>query len=418
MTLTGLWRNVDFLKLWFAQTVSGLGSLMGALGFVAVLGLGASPFQMGLLGAFGLLPALMFGLVAGVWVDRLPRRPILIVADFGRAALLASIPLAWIIDSLTIEQLYVVSFGTGLMRVFLDIAYRSYLPSLVPRGNLIEANSKLSASGSVVEAVGFSAGGWIAQFLGSITVAVFDAVTFFVSGIVFSTIRKQEPARENTSERRSMRREIAEGLAFVWKDGILRAIAGSTAFTGFTDGVMTALWLIYFVEELGIQPGVVGTIAGVGGVASIGGAAYARRVTRKFGIGPTIVVGHGITAIAFFLVPAASGPVWLAVAFLVAAQLADAPWTVFEINETSLKQAITPGNMLGRVSASNEVLHLSTALVGLLAAGILGEIIGVRVTMVIGGVFGVLAVVVLAVSPVLRTRELPETATEEKKSLP
>ena len=412
MIFTGLWRNVNFMKLWFAQTVSELGSKMGALGFVAVLALGASPFQMGLMGAFRVLPALMFGLVAGVWVDRLPRRPILIVADFGSAALLASIAFAWAIDRLTIEHLYVVGFGTGLTSVFFEVAYRSYLPSLVPRGDLVEANSKLSTSEAVVETTGFSAGGWIAQILGSITVVVFDAITFFVSGITLLTIRKHEFTPERTSERRSIRREIVEGLTFVWKDGVLRAIAGSSILGGFAMGVMITLWLLYGVEELGIQPGVLGTIAAVGGVTSLGGAVYARRITEKFGIGPTMVVTQAIAAVLFFMIPAASGPVFIAATFLVINQFGDAPGIIYGINETSLRQAITPRNMLGRVNASNQIVRLGGSLVGSLAAGILGEIIGLRATMVVGGVFAVLGVIVLAVSPVLKIAELSEAVEE------
>jgi len=412
MIFTGLWRNVNFMKLWFAQTVSELGSKMGALGFVAVLALAASPFQMGLIGAFRVLPALMFGLVAGVWVDRLPRRPILILADFGSGALLASIVVAWAIDRLTIEHLYVVGFGTGLTSVFFQVAYRSYLPSLVPRGDLIEANSKLSTSEAVVETTGFSAGGWIAQILGSITVVVFDAITFFVSGIALLTIRKHGPVPEKTSEQPSIRREIVEGLSFVWKDGILRAIAGSTIFSGIGMGMVFTLWLLFGVEELGIQPGVLGTIAAVGGVTSLGGAVYAQRVTKKFGIGPTMVVTHALAAVSFFLIPAASGPVFIAATFLVINQFGDAPGVIYGINETSLKQAITPLNMLGRVNASSHVVGLSGTLVGSLAAGILGEMIGLRATIVVGGVFVLLGVVVLVVSPVLKTKELPEAVED------
>jgi predicted MFS family arabinose efflux permease len=378
MRLAGLWRNVNFTKLWFAQTVSELGSKMGALGFVAVLALGASPFQMGWLGTFRLLPALMFGLVAEVWVDRLPRRPILIVADFGSAALLASIAIAWAIDRLTIEHLYVVTFGTGLSSVFFGVAYRSYLPSLVPRDDLIEATSKLLTSEAVVETTGFSAGGWIAQILGSITVVVFDTITFLVSGIAFLTIRKHEPVPEKTSERRSIRREIVEGLRFVWEDGILRAIAGSTILTGIGTGMAFTLWLLFGVEELGIQPGVLGTIAAVGGVTSLGGAVYAERITKKFGIGPTMVVTQALATVSFFLIPAASGPIFIAATFLVINQFGDAPEIIYLINKTNLSQAITPGNMLGRVNASSDVVGL----------------------------------IVLAAVPVLKTTELPDAVEE------
>ena len=153
-----LWQNADFLKLWSAQSVSVAGSLLGALQLTAVLALEASPVQMSLLAASGLLPALLFGLPAGAWVDRVRRRPLLIAADLGRVALLGSIPAAWALGVLRIEQLYLVAFFHGLLTIFFDVAYRSYLPSLVPREQLVEANSRLSASASVAEVGAFSLG--------------------------------------------------------------------------------------------------------------------------------------------------------------------------------------------------------------------------------------------------------------------
>ncbi len=190
---TGLWRNADFVKLWTGQTVSTLGTLMGALQLTAVLVLDASPLQMGLLAALRVAPGLIFGLAAGVWVDRLRRRPILIAADMGRAALMGSIPIAFLLGALRMEHLYLVAFGTGALTIFFDTAYRSYLPSLVPRGDLIEANSKLTASESVVEVTAFSVGGWIAQLVSAIATVTVDALSFLVSGVAIALIRKSEP---------------------------------------------------------------------------------------------------------------------------------------------------------------------------------------------------------------------------------
>ena len=173
-----LWRNADFLKLWSAQTVSVTGSLLGALQFTAILTLDASPVQMSVLTAAGVVPALLFGFVVGAWVDRLKRRPILIAADLIRMALLGSIPVAWAIDMLHIEQLYVVAFFHGFMTIFFDVAYRSYLPSLVDSRALVTANSRLSATASAAEVGAFSLGGWIAQLFSAIVVTAVDSVTF------------------------------------------------------------------------------------------------------------------------------------------------------------------------------------------------------------------------------------------------
>ena len=187
-----LWQNADFLKLWSAQTVSVAGTLLGALSFTAVLVLDASPFQMSVLMAAGSAPALLFGLFAGAWVDRVRRWPILVFADLGRMALLGSIPVAWSLDVLRIEQFYLVAFSHGLLTFFFDVAYRSYLPSLVSRQRLVEANSHLSASASVVEVGAFRLGGWIAQLFSAIAAVAVDAATYLVSGLLLIWIRTPE----------------------------------------------------------------------------------------------------------------------------------------------------------------------------------------------------------------------------------
>ena len=340
--LTGLWRSGDFVRLWVGRTMSHFGSGLGALAFVAVLMLGASPLQMGLLGAVGVAPGVMFGLGAGVWADRMRRRPILVIASIARALSLASIPAAFALDVLLMEQLYVVAFFNGVCQTFFTVSFGAYLPKMVGRGNLVEANSKLAAGGSVVETSAASVGGWIAQLATALATVVTGAFSFLVSALFFLAIRKPESAVLSTDERRSTPREVWEGLAFVFVHPVLRALAGSAIAEGLLQGGVAAVILIYGVRELGIGVGVLATIFAVGGISSFVGATYSTRVAELFGVGPVTVVGFLLFGIGTLLVALAREPIVIAGAVLVIWQLFEAPYTVYDINEVSLRQAVTP----------------------------------------------------------------------------
>ncbi|MDP6421007.1 MAG: MFS transporter [SAR202 cluster bacterium] len=380
----GLWRNPDFLKLWSAQSVSVMGSVLGALQFTAILTLDAEPLHMSALTAFGVAPALVLGVFAGAWVDRLRRRPILIATDLVRMALLGSIPVAWQLDSLSMEQLYVVAFFHGLMTMFFDVAYRSYLPSLVPSTDLVEANSKLSASAAVAEVGGFSLGGWLAQVFSAVAVAAVDAASFFVSGLLLAWIRKPEPEPASDGERPGMVGEVVIGLRFVAGNPVLRAMGVSKAAMGVGGGIFSALIVIYGIETLGFQPGVLGTIFAIGGVSSICGAMAATRVTRRVGIGKTLVLGLIIFGASGFLIPLARGPLLVAGALLAVQQLFDFAIAIYEINQVSIRQGIVSSRMLGRVNASIEVTSLGARLMGAVAAGALAEVVGLRWGLAVG----------------------------------
>ncbi|MCH8061650.1 MAG: MFS transporter [Chloroflexi bacterium] len=412
LRLTGLWRNTDFVKLWAGQTVSNFGTLMGALQFTAVLALSASPFQMGVLLAVGAAPGLLVGLVVGVWVDRLPRRPMLIAADIGRAVSLGSIPVAFVIGVLRMEQLYAVAFLNGALRTFFDIAYRSYLPSLVGRESLVEANSKLTASESVVEATAFSIGGWIVQLISAMAAVVIDALSFLVSAFFLLKIRKTEPPPDAESNRQSTIHDLSEGLRFVWGTPLLRAVTGSAIAEGMGDGIVGALWLIYGIDELGFEPGVLGTIAAVGGISAIFGATFARRITKRFGVGRTMAVGFLLYGLSMLLIPAARGPLAIAALFLIAHQLGDGAMIIYEINEMSLRQTITPDRLLGRVNASIRFVGIGTFLIGSLLGGALAEAIGLRWALAAGAGSVIIGALWLAASPIGRLKEMPTVAAD------
>jgi hypothetical protein len=408
---SSLWNNRDFLKLWAAHTTETLGSLMGALSFTAVLALEASPQQMALLAAAGTAPGLIVGLPAGVWVDRVRRRLVLVAADTGRALALASIPAAYVAGVLRMEQMYAVAFAAGLLDVFFDVAHPSFVPVVVRRDQLVEANSKMSATASVVEIGAFSISGWIVQ-LGSAMVSVaVNAATFAVSGLLLMLIRvrEAEPGPLGLRGPASLRGELVQGLRFLWRHPLLRALSVAHMLRGLSNGVIGALILLFGIRELGFAPGVLAMIFAVGGVSSLGGAFLATRLTRQFGIGPVLVAMGLFIGVAMLFIPLARGPLVLAGAFLVAQQLlGDWAWTVYDINELSLRQAVTPERVRGRVNSTVRWLSVGATFLGALLAGAAVSFVGMRWTLGLGAVTTLLATLLLALSPVRRVKDTPQ----------
>jgi MFS family permease len=406
---TGLWRNAGFVRLWIGQTISVGGSMIGktALSFTAILLLHATPFQLGILFAAGLLPGFLAGLIAGAWVDRLRRRPILIWTDIGRAVLLAVIPLAAFLGFLRIEHLYVVSFLVSILTVFFDVAYQSYLPSLIHRTELLDGNSKLSASASVAEACGFAAAGWLVQlFTAPITILI-DAISFVISAISLWLIRAPEGAAAHDIQP-NLRREIVEGLGALLHNAILRATAVCTISQEFFVGIYGALVVLYMARDLGFSPGILGTIWALGGISSLIGAVATQSATKCFGIGPAMVAGCLLSGIAMIFVPLAQGAVLTAALLLILQQLlGDCAATIYQINQVSLRQAITQERLLGRVNASAQFLGLGAMLAGSVLGGCLGEIIGVRTMLFVSGFGTVFSALWLWFSPVRGLRVTP-----------
>ncbi|MEA2593640.1 MAG: hypothetical protein QOF01_109 [Thermomicrobiales bacterium] len=410
LRLTGLWRNPDFVHLWAAQTVSIFGSLVTrtALPFVAILVLDASPFQVALIGIAELVPAFVVGLVAGAWVDRLKRRPILIAADLGRAGLVLTIPLFAFLDVLRIEHLYVVAALTSILTVFFDIAYQSYLPSLVRRDELVEGNSKLTASASVAEFGAFGIGGWLVQWLTAPYAILVDAVTFLWSAVFVSRIRRPEPPPATTEGRQPILREIVEGLRFVYRNPVLRALGSSTALFALSGRMFGAVFLFYVASDLGFKPGLLGVIFAIGGATSFIGAVTTGRITRRLGVGPALIAALPMIALGRLLVVAAADTSWLAVALLIAQQFVSDPfWTLYEISHVSVRQASTPDRWQGRMNASLQSLDFGGMLIGALLGGWLGDAIGARTTLLIASVATLLAAIPLLIPAV---RGLKETA--------
>ncbi len=415
LRVAGLWRHPDFLKLWAGETISAFGSEITnlAIPLAAVLMLQATPVQMGILKTSGVVPALAVGLFAGVWVDRLRRRPVLIWADIGRALLLATIPMGYALGLLRIEHLYAVIFLTGLLSTFFDTAYFSYLPSLVGKEHLVEGNSKLHVTSSAASIAGPALAGSLVQLATAPLVILLDALSFLASAVFLSRIRSPEPYLESPDRSRDVRGELAEGLRVVVGDPLLRAIAGSNATYNLSSNVLFAVYLLYLTRELRLEPSVVGLIFAAIGPGFLLGATLARRITERAGLGPTLVGASLLVGIANLLIPL-SGTIPMTVPLLLAAQfLAGIGGMVFSLDQLSLRQAITPDRLLGRMNATMRVISWSAAPVGALLGGGLGQVIGFRPTLFAGAAGTMLSVVWLLSSPIPALRRLPDRGANE-----
>jgi MFS family permease len=399
--MKGLWKNPDFMKLWTGQSISVFGSMVGgtAMTFVAILVLKATPFQMGLLNTLELLPAFLIGLAAGAWVDRLHRRPFLIAADFGRALVLATIPAAALFGRLTILQVYGVTVIVSILTIFFDVAYQSFLPVLVSKNELVEGNSKLSASAAVAEVGGFGLGGWLVQLLTAPFAILIDAGSFIISAVLVGQILTRE-AEIVPEETPNLRSEIVAGLREVWQQPILRACALVILIHVLSNSLYGALVVLYMSRGLGFQPGILGMTWAVGGVSSFLGAMFAPRVAGRLGLGRAMTIGLLCYGIAGLFVPLAVGANWVSVVLLVLAQLGDGFYIVYEINLVSLRQTITPGRLLGRVNGTMQFIVMGAGLVGSLLGGWMGEVVGVRLVLLIGAAGTLLGAAYLALSPV------------------
>jgi MFS family permease len=413
---TGLWRHGDFLKLWSAETISQFGSQVGqlALPLVAVISLESSPFEVAVLGTIVFLPFMLFAIPAGVWVDRLPRKPILVAGDVGRFLLLATVPLAYALDALTIWQLYAVGFTYGICTVFFDVAYQSYLPSLVTREQLMDGNSKLEISRSASQLGGPGLGGLTVQILTAPYAVLADAISFLVSGLFLVRIRtvEQIPEREPGAARPSMLREARDGLGFVLRHRNLRAIAGTTAISNFSTSLAFAVFLVYAVRTLDLSAAVIGILFSLGAIGSMIGALTARRISARLGVGPTIVTSAFVFGPAMFLVPAA--PTSFPYPFLVAGMiLFGVAGVTYNITQLSYRQAVTPERMLGRMNSVMRFIVWGVMPVGWLLGGALATSIGLRETMWIGAAIGSVCFLPVLLSPVRQLRELPEPLPDE-----
>lgn len=400
-----LWRNGEFMRLWFAQAVSRAGTAVTevALPLTAVLVLDATPGQMATLVVAGQLPNLLFGLLAGVWVDRARRRPVLVGSDLARLLLFASIPAAAALGLLTLAQLWIIAFAAATFSLFSLVASVSVLPTIVPASQLIEANSRLQATDAVVTIGGQGLGGVLVQLIGAPKALIADAASYLVSAMSLRGVARHE--RQPDRDKRSrIAGEVAEGVRELFRTPVLRAIAISAAVGAFAGAVQATVLMLYFANTLGLSPAVIGVVFASTALGSVAGAAVAGRTSRRFGVGPMIIGGAFLLGVSAVLLPLAD-VTGATVPMLVAGQfLAGLGLTVYRINQVSLRQAVTPRRLLGRVTSARTFIIFCVAPLGAILGGYLGAGIGIQPALFIAAAVMFLQVIGLVASPVRHVR--------------
>ena len=415
MTAQTLWRHGAFLRLWGGETTSQLGAQLGAIAIpvLAVILLDATEFEVGVLAAAGTAAFLVVGLPAGALIDRMLKRRVMLRADLVRAVAIGAIPLLWLLGVLEMWQLIVLATLVGVARVFFDVAYQSYIPVLVEREKIADANSKLETTSQLAGIGGPALGGALLTIVQAPVILLATAATYLVSFVMLSTIRDTEvPAPKE--QRRPLWIEIREGLAFVWNERLLRRIVACTGVGNFFFSLGMTLMPILVLRELGLSPAVLGVATGVGAVGGLLGAAASAKLTAWIGEGTIIAwsaVGFGVAGIIFAamtVVPSAlTIPVFIVAEFLVSFTV-----LVYNIAQVSFRQRICPTPLLGRMNASIRFVVWGVMPIAGLLSGIVSTSLGVVPVVWIGMLGSLLAAGFVVFSPLLRMRRLPDAAID------
>jgi len=412
---SGLWRNPEFVKLWASLTVTSYGAQITnlALPLTAALLLHATPWQMGVLVALETLPFALVSLHAGVMIDRVRKLPIVIAADIGRGAALLAIPVAAYKGGLSIEVLYAVGFICGVQNVVGGAAYQVLLAQMAGRRRLVEANAKVALGETSAALIGPGLAGALIQLVTAPFAIALGSLTFFGSALMLRRIRIPHDV-PHPGPRPTVTTEIHEGLKLVWNNRTLRSLAWLAGLWQILHHMQVAVLILFATRELGLSAGEIGLTYVFGGFGCVLASAFAQRLSARLGVGPVIVHGLALTALGWQAFGLVSGPVWLATIALGCAMLMfDFGAVLYGINYLSLRQAITPDRLLGRMTATMRFLTVAAAPLGSLAGGALATAIGLRPTLLTIGVLGLLLVAGAVVwSPVRRHREMPMVASD------
>jgi len=405
-----LMGNGDFRKLWAGETISVFGSQVTefALPLTAILTLHATPSQVGILGTARYLPFLLVTVLAGVWVDRWRRRPVLLGTNLARAALIGLVPLAAITGRLSISLLCGIAFLVGSLTVLFDLAYLSYLPTLVPRGQLADGNGKLQASQSLAGVAGPGFAGVLVQILSAPVALLLDALSYLFSAGSLWRIQGREPVPEPRTNREPWRQEVAEGLRTVFGHPCLRSLAGQGATFNALENLILTVFMLYAIRVLGLGPGTLGLVLAAGSAGALLGALSGRRTADVIGLGPALIGSMTVACLSplLFLLARDSGPGSLSLltgAFF----LHGAGVAVGNVNAVTLRQVITPGRLLGRMNASYRLLTYGAIPLGSLLGGSLASVVGLHTTLLLGATALPSALLWVVFSPV---RSLPGLA--------
>ncbi|MEU5690388.1 MFS transporter [Actinosynnema sp. NPDC020468] len=407
MTRARLLDHPEFVRFWAADSVSLVGTYVTtlALQVLAVTQLRASATELGVLGAARWLPYLLFGLVVGVLVDRHRRRPVLVGADLARAVLLGLIPLSAAVGLLGMPVLIVLVAAYGALSLVHDAAHQSFLPSLVPTAVLTEANARLEQTRSVAQTAGPLIAGWLVAAVGAPVAILVDAVSYLISGRVLAGLRT--PERTGRAPSRHLRRELVEGLSWVYRHRVLAPLAITSHAWFLCTGMVGTVSTYFVLDGLGFDAVALGATYALGGVGGVLGASLALPATRRFGAGPIMVVGRWLTPAAYALIPSAtSGAVGLVL--LCGAQFLFG----FSIGldgpaEMGYRQAVTPDRLQGRMNATMRSLNRGMIVIGAPLGGVLADALGSRAALwiAVGGL--VCQAVAITCSP-LRHARIPD----------
>jgi MFS family permease len=419
-----LWRNPDFLIFWTGETFSQVGAQVTqlALPLTAVYLLKVTSSQLGLLNAASFGPFLGFSLFIGAWVDRMRCRPLMIVSNIGRVLLVGSIPVLALLHAVHLGYLYAAALAIGVLTVLFNVSYQAYLPSLVDRANLVEANSKMQVTSSVAQIGGPSLAGLLIQLLSAPLALFANAGTYLLSLGTLAAIRRAEPAPDRSGQRRRLRREIADGLRFVFAHRYLRPCALQSGIYNLFWMSLQTLFLLYAARRLDLSAGTIGLILSTGALGALLGSLAASRVKSVLGLGRAILAEVALCSLAPFLIPLAAGPRPVVIGmFVVSIALEGVGATMANVHIISLRQTITPDAMLGRMNASYLFVSWGCLPLGGLLGGALGNVLGLRPGLFVTAAGFTIAIALIIFSPIPQLREMPakpmaadyEPATEE-----
>lgn len=399
--------GADFRRLWVADGLSQIGSRISfvALPLLAITELGASPFQVSMLAVLETAAFLVLGLPVGAWCDGWRNRPVLLIADVGRALALLSLPAAAAFGSLTLWHLYAAVAVIGALTVFFDVAHQSYLPRLIDRAHLVEGNAKLQANISVAEVTGPAAGGLLVQWLTAPLAIVADSLSFLWSAAWLRSIRSPGPPRSPRTERR-MVAEIREGLRFVFGHAILRAIACSGASIVFFQAASVAIIIAFLSLEVGLTPGEIGLLAGIGPLGAVAAALTTSAVARRIGAARLMLVAVVGLGAGMLLVPL-TGPGWNLAWYAAGGLITGYCLISLNVVEAGFRQMLCPDRLLGRMNATMRFMLRATAPFGALLGGVCGTHLGMRTTLWIAAIGVLFSSAWLLTSPLRHTRDLP-----------
>jgi MFS family permease len=408
---TAVRRDVRILMA--AQSASTFGSFItrAALPLLAIIGLGISAEEAAIIAGVDLIAATLASQIAGVWIDRLPRRPVMIAADLLRALLLATIPLAALMTGgVSLFHLILVSAASGACSTAFDIAERSYLAGLVPTPDLRSVLAKVLGIRGAAEFFGFGAAGLLVGSIGGPAAIGVDALTYVASALLLTALRVREPRLPKATTRQSFLVEAEEGLRRTWAIPILRPLIASSAAIGIYFGLFRSAYMIYVVRTLGLSPEVVGFIIASGGIASFAGGLLTERISLALGTGRAISVSLVIVGIGLALVPLAPGASLTGIVLLVAHQfLSDGFETVWEANQGAIRSRVLPDALQGRANAAFEGVSLLGRLTGIVAGGVIGgSVAGSGAALYLGAAASIAAGVVIGLTKLGRVQKISE----------